>query len=71
MKPKVPHLIPDAINPLHQMKVMGRFVRRAVKKPGAPPGTLVHTGPKKVERVRIRYLDYDQNQLSEDEDAAA
>ena len=67
MKPHLPHLIPDAINPLHQVKVMGRFVRRAVKKPGAPPGTLVHTGVKKVERVRIRYLDYDLQQLTEAE----
>ena len=67
MKPKVPHLIPDAINPLHQMRVMGRFVRRAVKKPGAPPGTMIHTGHKKVERVRIRYLDYDAEQLTEAE----
>jgi len=67
VKPRLPHLIPDAINPIHRMKVMGRFVRRAVKKPGAPPGTLVHTGEKKVERVRIRYLDYDAGQLSEAE----
>ncbi|HSG08175.1 MAG TPA: magnesium/cobalt transporter CorA [Longimicrobiales bacterium] len=67
MKPNLPHLIPDAINPIHQMKVMGRFVRRARKKPGAPPGTLVHTGEQKVERVRIRYLDYDAGQLSEAE----
>lgn len=65
--PNVPHLIPNAINPLHQMKVMGRFVRRAVKKPGTPPGTLVHTGVQKVERVGIRHLDYDAGQLTEAE----
>jgi magnesium transporter len=65
--PNVPPLIPKTINPLHQMRVMGRFVRRAVKKPGAAPGTLVHTGVKKVERIRIHYLDYDAEQLSEAE----
>ncbi|MGD8321805.1 MAG: magnesium/cobalt transporter CorA [Gemmatimonadota bacterium] len=63
-----PHrIIPKAINPLHQIRVMGRLVRRAVKKPGTPPGTLVHTGEKKVERTRIRYLDYDAERISEAE----
>ncbi len=61
------HLIPKAINPLHQLRVMGRLVRRASKKPGTAPGTLVHTGPKKMERVRIRFLDYDADQLREAE----
>jgi magnesium transporter len=64
---KMPHLIPDAINPLRPVRVVGRLVRRAVKKPGAAPGTLVHTGEKKVERTLIRYLDYDAGQLSEAE----
>ena len=67
MKPVVPHLIPKAINPLHQMKVMGRLVRRSVKKPGTPPGTLVHTGEKKVERVRISFIDYDASGIVEKE----
>jgi len=61
------HILPKAINPLHQMRVIGRFVRRAVKKPGASPGTLVHTGVRKVERTRIRYLDYDATQIHEAE----
>lgn len=65
--PNVPHLIPNAINPLHQMKVMGRLVRRATKKPGTPPGTMVHTGVQKVDKVLIRYLDYDAGQLTEAE----
>ena len=58
-------LIPAAINPLHQIRVMGRLVRRAVKKPGSAPGTLVHSGEKKVERTRIRYIDYDVSDLRE------
>lgn len=58
---------PKVINPLHQARVVGRLVRRSVKKPGTAPGTLVHTGPKKVERTRIRLLDYDTEQLSESE----
>lgn len=66
-KTKVPKLIPDAINPLRQMRVVGRLVRKAVKKPGSAPGTLIHTGMKKVERIRITYLDYDLGQLSEGE----
>jgi magnesium transporter len=61
----IPRLIPDALDPLYQMRVVGRFVRRTVKRPGTPPGTLVHTGEQKVERVRIRCMDYDAERLSE------
>ena len=64
-KKKLPNILPDAINPLHQARVVGRLVRKVTKKPGAAPGTLVHTGVKKVEQIRIRYLDYDLDQLSE------
>ncbi len=60
-------MIPKSINPLHQMRVMGRLVRRATKKPGAAPGTLVHTGTQKVERVRIRIIDYDAEHIVETE----
>lgn len=66
-KKRVPHLLPRAINPLHQIRVMGRWVRRATKKPGAAPGTLVHTGVQKVERTRVRYLDFDADGLEEHE----
>jgi len=61
-----PHL-PDALNPVHHLRVMGRLVRRAAKKPGAPPGTLVHTGPRKVEEVRISFIDYDEERIRERE----
>ena len=61
----IPRLIPDALNPLYQMRVVGRFVRKTVKRPGTPPGTLVHTGEQKVERIRIRCMDYDADRLAE------
>jgi magnesium transporter len=60
---KSSHLIAGAINPLHQIRVMGRLVKRRVKKPGTAPGTLVHSGEKKVERTVIRYLDYDADEI--------
>jgi magnesium transporter len=37
------------------------------KKPGLPPGTLVHVGEKKVEKARIRIIDYDAENLEERE----
>jgi magnesium transporter len=46
---------------------MGRFVRRQMKKPGSAPGTMVHTGAKKVEHTRIRLIDYDPGSLREQE----
>ncbi|UCF17100.1 MAG: magnesium and cobalt transport protein CorA, partial [Phycisphaerales bacterium] len=40
-------------------------VKRHSKKAGMPPGTLVHIGEKKVEQVRITYLDYDEQSFQE------
>jgi magnesium transporter len=48
--------------------VMPRLVRRKSRqKAGLVPGTLVYTGEKKVEKVRIRIIDYDETQLEEKE----
>ena len=35
------------------------------KKAGLPPGTLVYTGEKKVDAVRITVIDYDENHCEE------
>ena len=35
------------------------------KKAGLPPGTLIHTGQKKVDSVRITVMDYDENSFEE------
>ncbi|NJD52534.1 MAG: magnesium/cobalt transporter CorA [Candidatus Methanoperedens sp.] len=40
--------------------------KRSVKT-GLPPGSLIHIGEKKSEHVRIRILDYDENQFEEKE----
>jgi magnesium transporter len=46
---------------------MRKFMKKLSKKAGAAPGTLVHIGEKKTERVRIRLIDYDKKQLQEKE----
>ena len=40
-------------------------VRRHVTKAGLPPGTLVYTGEKKLETVRITVIDYDERDYQE------
>jgi magnesium transporter len=55
------------LDPLKTIRVMGRFVRRQVKPHGSMPGTLVHTGRKKMERTRITFLDYDAELFEEAE----
>lgn len=57
----------DPLHPFRTLKVVGRFVRRQVKRSGSAPGTLVHTGEQKMEAVRIRFLDYDETELREKE----
>ncbi len=43
------------------------FMRKTRQKVGLVPGTLVYTGERKVEKVRIRIIDYDETQLEEKE----
>jgi magnesium transporter len=47
--------------------VVPRFVKRVSKKIGLSPGTLVHIGKKKIEKVRIRLIDYDEARVQEKE----
>jgi magnesium transporter len=62
---KTGHPVSEVSDRLGQIRVMGRLVRRAVKKPGTAPGTLVHSGEQMVERPVITYMDYDAEELHE------
>jgi len=46
---------------------MLRFLKKASKKAGLPPGTLVHVGEKMTEAVRIRIIDYEESHIEEKE----
>lgn len=43
------------------------FVTRRSQKAGLSPGTLVHIGERKTDKVRIRIIDYDEKQYEEKE----
>lgn len=47
--------------------MMKRLIKKRSRKTGLPPGTLVHVGERKVEKVKIGILDYDEAQLEEKE----
>jgi len=44
-----------------------KLVKKTSKKMGLPPRTPVFAGEKKVERVRISYIDYDEAKVEEKE----
>jgi magnesium transporter len=46
---------------------MTRFAKKRSKKPGLPPGTLVHIGKERAEKSRITIIDYDQTNFQEKE----
>ncbi len=46
-------------------KPNAKWVLKRSKKAGLPPGTLVHTGQKKVESVQITVIDYDERVFDE------
>ena len=58
MKPSIPGI-------RAARKVIGRVVSPVRKPPGSPPGTLIHTGPRKVEDVRVHRLSYGPGRLDE------
>ncbi len=46
---------------------MPRLIKKRSKKTGLPPGTLVHIGEKKTEKVEITAINYNQEQYQEKE----
>jgi len=44
---------------------MKRFLRKRSEKAGLPPGSLVHVGEKKLEKVQISVIDFDETQYQE------
>jgi len=47
--------------------MVSKFIKRISKTAGLSPGALVHVGKKKIEKARIRIIDYDESQLNEKE----
>jgi magnesium transporter len=46
---------------------MPRLIKKMSKKTGLPPGALVHIGEKRVEKVKITIVDYDETHFQEKE----
>jgi magnesium transporter len=46
---------------------MPRLIKKRSKKVGLPPGTLVHIGEQKAEKVSITVIDYDEARFQEEE----
>lgn len=51
------------------MQRMSDILKSIIHKSGSPPGSLIHTGEKKVERTRISVINYDKDTYSISEDA--
>jgi len=46
---------------------MSRIFRKVKQKVGKPPGTLIYTGEKKIENIKVRLIDYTKSKLAEKE----
>jgi magnesium transporter len=46
---------------------MSRLIKKRSKKTGLPPGSLVHIGDKRSEKLKITIFDYDEGQVQEKE----
>jgi magnesium transporter len=50
-----------------EVRGMSRLFKKTSKTAGLPPGTLVHVGDKKTEKVKMTIMDYDESQFQERE----
>ena len=49
---------------------MGRYIKKRQKTLGQVPGTLVHIGEKKIEKIKITVIDYNEKDYSEKKDVS-
>lgn len=61
MKKKLP--FSDSVNDARHL--FGRILNRVSKPVGTSPGTLIHTGDRKTDRVTTRFMDYDLDHVDE------
>lgn len=64
--PTFTRVVKGAVHPFEHLPLVGRLVRRTVKPPGLPPGTLIHTGSRRVEEPRIEVIRYSAAELTEE-----
>ena len=48
-----------------RIKRTAKFLKKASKKAGLSPGTLIHVGEQKIDKARITLMNYDQDRLEE------
>ncbi len=58
-------LIQGALHPFHSLSLVGRLGGRASKPVGTPPGTVVHTGVRRVAEPRLQLLRYRDESFEE------
>jgi magnesium transporter len=46
---------------------MLKLIKRSAKKPGLAPGTLIHVGERKIEKIRISAIEFDEQKINESE----
>ena len=46
---------------------MPKFIKRISKKTGSSPGTLIHIGEKRIDKVKITVINYNKDQFQEKE----
>jgi magnesium transporter len=63
---QISDLVKSTLNPINPIRIVGRIVRGAGPPPGTSPGTVIHTGPRRIEKPVVRAIRYGPTGLEEE-----
>jgi magnesium transporter len=62
---QISSLVRSTLQPINPFRIVGRIVRGAGAPPGTSPGTIIHTGPRRVEEPVVQVIRYGPSGLEE------
>jgi magnesium transporter len=63
---QISDLVRSTLHPINPFRIMGRIVRGPGPPPGTSPGTVIHTGHRRVEKPVVRVIRYGPSGLEEE-----
>jgi magnesium transporter len=63
---QISDLVRSTLHPINPFRIVGRIVRGSGPPPGTSPGTVIHTGPRRIEKPVVRVIRYGSSGFEEE-----